>query len=114
MCIRDRPGTGRIIAITSDHTAGNLPYGASKGAMDRILLAAASEFRSLGVTANVINPGATDTGWMTKELMADVRRTTLLGRVGIPQDCANLVRFLCSKEGGWINAQLLYSNGGIQ
>ncbi len=108
------PGTGRIIAITSDHTAGNLPYGASKGAMDRIVLAAASEFRSLGVTANVINPGATDTGWMTEELMADVRRTTLLGRVGIPQDCANLVRFLCSKEGGWINAQLLYSNGGIQ
>ncbi len=60
------PGTGRIIAITSDHTAGNLPYGASKGAMDRIVLAAAREFRTKGITANVINPGATDTGWMSE------------------------------------------------
>jgi len=111
---RGEPGTGRIIAITSDHTAGNLPYGASKGALDRIVLAAACEFRALGITANVINPGATDTGWMTEELMATVRRITLAGRVGLPQDCANLVRFLCSKEGGWINAQLIYSNGGLE
>ena len=111
---RGEHGTGRIIALTSDHTAGNLPYGASKGALDRIVLAAASEFRALGITANVINPGATDTGWMSEELMADVRQWTLLGRVGTPQDCANLVRFLCSPEGGWINGQLLYSNGGIE
>lgn len=32
---------------------------------------------------------------------------------GMPQDCANLVRFLCSKEGGWINSQLLYRNRGL-
>jgi 3-oxoacyl-[acyl-carrier protein] reductase len=107
-------GTGRIIAITSDHTAGNLPYGASKGAMDRIVLASAQEFRSLGITANVINPGATDTGWMSADLKADIQARTLLNRVGMPQDCANLVKFLCSKEGGWINGQLLYSNGGFQ
>jgi len=111
---RGAHGTGRIISITSDHTAGNLPYGASKGAMDRIVLAAAVEFRALGITANVINPGATDTGWMPEALMAEVKRATLLGRVGTPQDCANLVKFLCSPEGGWINAQLLYSNGGLQ
>jgi 3-oxoacyl-[acyl-carrier protein] reductase len=107
-------GNGRIISITSDHTAGNLPYGASKGAMDRIVLAAAHEFKDLGVTANVINPGATDTGWMPPELMALVQRTTPLARVGLPLDCANLVKFLCSKDGGWINAQLLYSNGGTR
>ena len=110
---RGQPGAGRIIAITSDHTAGNLPYGASKGALDRIVLAAASEFRGRGITANVINPGATDTGWMSEGLMDQVRRNTFLGRVGQPQDCANLVRFLCSPEGGWINGQLLYSDGGI-
>jgi 3-oxoacyl-[acyl-carrier protein] reductase len=107
-------GTGRIISITSDHTAGNLPYGASKGAMDRIVLASAQEFRSLGITANVISPGATDTGWMSADLKADIQSRTLLNRIGMPQDCANLVKFLCSKEGGWINGQLLYSNGGFQ
>ena len=36
-------GRGRIVALTSDHTAGNLPYGASKGALDRIVIAAARE-----------------------------------------------------------------------
>jgi 3-oxoacyl-[acyl-carrier protein] reductase len=39
---------------------GNLPYGASKGALDRITLAAAREFAALRITANVINPGTTD------------------------------------------------------
>lgn len=106
-------GSGRIIAITSDHTVGNLPYGASKGAMDRIVLAAAHEFSHLGITANVINPGATDTGWMTDEQLTEFGQQVPLGRVGLPQDCANLVQFLCSEKGGWINGQLLKSNGGI-
>jgi 3-oxoacyl-[acyl-carrier protein] reductase len=110
---RGQHGSGRIVSLTSDHTAGNLPYGASKGAMDRITLAAARELADLGVTCNAINPGPTDTGWMTEEQKADMIRFTPLGRLGVPQDCANLVTFLCSAEGGWINAQLLQSNGGL-
>ncbi len=106
------PGRGRLISITSDHVAGNMPYGASKGALDRITLAAAQEFGPLGITANVINPGATDTGWMSAEMMAQIARQAPLGRVSQPEDCAHLVSFLCSPEGGWINGQLLYSNGG--
>lgn len=107
-------GTGRIIAITSDHVAGNLPYGASKGAMDRIVLAAAEENRKKGITANVINPGATDTGWMQEDLKSRIRDATFLNRIGKPEDCANLVAFLCSEKGGWINGQLIYSNGGFR
>ncbi|MCU1391428.1 MAG: short-chain dehydrogenase [Ilumatobacteraceae bacterium] len=105
-------GAGRIVALTSDHTAHNLPYGASKGAMDRIVLAAAVELASLGVTANVINPGATDTGWMDAETEAAVRAGNLQDRIGTTTDCARLVRFLCSADGQWINGQLLSSDGG--
>ncbi|MGC5411029.1 SDR family oxidoreductase, partial [Streptomyces sp. DT225] len=105
-------GTGRIIALTSDHTVGNLPYGASKGALDRITLAAARELAHLGVTANVINPGPVDTGWMNEELADLIRRDTPLGRLGTPQDTAHLVDFLCSPQGQWVNGQLLKSNGG--
>lgn len=108
------PGRGRIIALTSDHVVGNLPYGASKGALDRIVLAAARELGHLGITANVINPGATDTGWMSQEQMQESARRIPLGRVSAPEDCAHLVSFLCSKQGGWINGQLLHSNGGAQ
>jgi len=106
-------GSGRVISLTSDATIGNLPYGASKGALDRITLAAAQELSQLGVTANVINPGPTDTGWMNAEHAEQVKQATPLGRLGQPMDCANLVAFLCSAEGGWINGQLLQSNGGF-
>ncbi|MFF4905290.1 SDR family oxidoreductase [Streptomyces sp. NPDC001260] len=106
-------GAGRIIALTSDHTVGNLPYGASKGALDRITLAAAHELAGLGVTANVINPGPVDTGWMTEDVREHCLRATPLGRLGTPRDTAHLVDFLCSAQGGWINGQLLMSNGGL-
>ncbi|QKV96919.1 SDR family oxidoreductase [Streptomyces sp. NA02950] len=107
------PGSGRIVALTSDHTAGNLPYGASKGAQDRITLAAAQELAHLGVSANVINPGPVDTGWMSDEVWADCLGRTPLGRLGTPRDTAHLVDFLCSPQGQWVNGQLLMSNGGF-
>ncbi|MFE9860116.1 SDR family oxidoreductase [Streptomyces sp. NPDC005780] len=109
---RAAPGSGRIVALTSDHTVGNLPYGASKGALDRITLAASHELAHLGVTANVINPGPVDTGWMNDELSRLLVRNTPLGRLGTPQDTAHLVDFLCSPQGQWVNGQLLKSNGG--
>ncbi|MDN4615909.1 SDR family oxidoreductase [Leifsonia sp. F6_8S_P_1B] len=106
-------GSGRIVALTSDHTAHNLPYGASKGALDRIVQAAAVELAHLGITANLVNPGPIDTGWMTPELAESLRAETALGRLGTPQDTADLVGFLLSDRGGWINGQLLQSNGGF-
>lgn len=41
---------GAIIAFTSDHTTGNLPYGASKGALDRIVISAARELGPRGIS----------------------------------------------------------------
>ncbi len=107
-------GPGRIVSITSDHTADNLPYGASKGAMDRIVLASAVELAGQGITANVINPGATDTGWLSPEIEGQVLERNLQPRLGEPTDVANLVSFLCSEQGQWVNGQLLYSDGGLR
>jgi 3-oxoacyl-[acyl-carrier protein] reductase len=110
---RGEPGAGRLVALTSDHVVGNLPYGASKGALDRIVLAAARELAELRITANVVNPGPIDTGWMTPEQVAEVIRTNPRGRAGRPSDPAALISFLCSAEGEWVNGQLLYCDGGI-
>ncbi|MET1064151.1 MAG: SDR family oxidoreductase [Arthrobacter sp.] len=107
------PGLGRIVALTSDHTAHNLPYGASKGALDRIVMAAASELGHRGITANLVNPGPVDTGWMSPGLGEVLSGETALGRLGTQQDAANLVSFLLSERGGWINGQVLHSNGGF-
>jgi 3-oxoacyl-[acyl-carrier protein] reductase len=105
---------GRIVALTSDHTAHNTPYGASKGALDRIVVAAAVELADRGVRANAINPGPIDTGWMTDEIRAMGASDTPAGRLGTPEDTADLVRFLLSDQGSWINGQVLYSNGGFR
>lgn len=106
------PGGGAAIALTSDHTVHNLPYGATKGALDRLVLAAAHELGHLGLRTNVVNPGPVDTGWMSDEIQASGVAQQPTGRLGTPTDIANLVRFLLSDAGGWINGQLLYANGG--
>ena len=74
----------------------------------------ARNLAALGITANAINPGPVDTGWMTDENRADTLARTPLRRGGRPEDTANLVAFLCSDQGGWVNGQLLYSNGGFR
>ena len=110
------PGAARarIVALTSDHTVDNLPYGASKGALDRIVTAAAVELADRGVRANVINPGPVDTGWMDDETRAWCTEATPAGRLGTAEDTSNLVRFLLSTPGAWINGQILTSNGGFK
>lgn len=106
-------GSGRIIALTSDGTVQNIPYGASKGALNRIVIAAATELSGLGITANCVDPGPTDNGWMTEQLKAEIMASTPLRRLGLPRDAANLIAFLCSPDGGWINGQLIKSDGGL-
>ena len=62
---RDVPG--RIVGLTSDAVHGEVAYGASKAALDRITVAAAVELAPRGITVNAVNPGPNATGWMTEE-----------------------------------------------
>ena len=112
---RRLPGDdGRVVAFTSDALTDNVPYGVSKGALDRVVKAAAWELGARGIRANCINPGPTETGWISEELRTLISRRAPLGRPSLPQDSANLVAFLLSREGAWITGQLLHSNGGLQ
>lgn len=104
---------GSIVALTSDHTVWNMPYGASKGAMDRIVLAAARELAHLHIRSNVVNPGPVDTGWMDEATRLSLTARQPTGTLGTPRETANLVSFLMSQEGSWINGQLLKSDGGF-
>ena len=104
---------GRIVALTSDSIVGNLPYGASKAALDRIVIAAARELADRNILANVINPGPIDTGWMDDAMRAGCLSRQPTGRLGTPADIARLVSFLFSDRGDWINGQLLKSDGGF-
>ncbi|UPL14313.1 SDR family oxidoreductase [Microbacterium galbinum] len=107
------PDGGAVVAFTSDHTTGNLPYGASKGALDRIVISAARELGPQGISANVVNPGPIDTGWMDDEIRDALTPMHPLGRAGTPRDIAGITAFLLSPEGRWISGQLLHTDGGF-
>ncbi|MGW8484311.1 SDR family oxidoreductase [Microbacterium sp. NPDC055903] len=104
---------GAVVALTSDHTTGNLPYGASKGALDRLVISAARELGPLGISANALNPGPIDTGWMEPGFAEELIPAHPLGRLGTPGDIAAVVSFLVSPEGRWVSGQLLHSDGGF-
>ncbi|QEW02576.1 SDR family oxidoreductase [Microbacterium lushaniae] len=104
---------GAVVALTSDHTTGNLPYGASKGALDRIVISAARELGPRGISANVLNPGPIDTGWMDDGTRAALTAAQPLGRLGTPPDIAEVVAFLVSDAGRWVSGQLLHADGAF-
>lgn len=110
---RQAPGWGRIIALTSDHVVHNLPYGVTKGALDRLVLSCTRELADFNITANVLNPGPVDTGWMTDEIRASGIAQQPNHRFGTPDDIGAVIAFLVSNEGSWINGQLIKADGGF-
>lgn len=108
---------GRIINMTSGQQQGpmqeELAYVATKGAISAFTLSLSAELAPLGITVNAVNPGPTDTGWMTEELKTELSPKFLLGRMGQPGDAAGLVAFLASEEAGWITGQVINSEGGF-
>lgn len=110
------PG-GRIVNLTSGQSqgpmVGELAYAASKGAIEAFTITLAAEVGHKGITVNAINPGPTNTGWMTEESRRKLAPKFALGRVGEPEDAARLVAFLASDEAAWITGQILHSEGGF-
>ena len=104
---------GAVVALTSDATTGNVPYGASKGALDRIVISAACGLGPKNISASVLNPGPIDTGWMNDAIRNELVRKQPSGRLGQPADIAGVVAFLVSEEGRWKSGQLLNADGGF-
>jgi 3-oxoacyl-[acyl-carrier protein] reductase len=92
---------------------GELAYIATKGAIEAFTVTLAAEVAPLGITVNAVNPGPTDSGWMSEEVKAAVLARMGMGRLGMPADAARLVAFLASEDGGWITGQILHSEGGF-
>ncbi|MBI5755432.1 MAG: 3-oxoacyl-[acyl-carrier-protein] reductase [Nitrospirae bacterium] len=111
---------GRIISIASIVGAmgniGQANYAASKAGIIGFTKSIAREYANRGITANGIAPGFIETD-MTKGLPEDVRNTLInqipMGRLGTPEDVANVVRFLASDEAAYITGQVIHVNGGM-
>lgn len=98
-------GWGRIVSLTSggrDGFPGEVSYGAAKAALESITLSAAWELGEHGVTANLVHPPHTDTGWMTPEVEREAIAASPLGHYAQPEDVAETIAYLCSPAAGFI------------
>ncbi|MDX6559275.1 MAG: 3-oxoacyl-[acyl-carrier protein] reductase [Blastocatellia bacterium] len=106
---------GRIIYLTSGQDLGPMPgelaYAASKGAICAFMRSFAKEVGSKGITVNAVDPGPTNTGWMSEELQASLIRQNPAGRLGSPEDAARVIVFLASSAAEWISGQVIHSRG---
>jgi 3-oxoacyl-[acyl-carrier protein] reductase len=106
---------GRIINLSSGQAITPMPqslaYATTKGAVEAFTSSLAAEVASKGITVNAVDPGGTDTGWMTDELKGELTRQMGMGRVGQPDDAARLIAFLASEAAGWITGQVIHSRG---
>ncbi|GAA3127822.1 SDR family oxidoreductase [Streptomyces rameus] len=112
---------GRIVNISTLNTVfpapGNAPYAASKGALEQLTLVASRELGARGITVNTVSPGATDTDLLRAanepEELAMAIGMTSLGRLGQPEDVADVVAFLVGPDGRWLTGQNIRANGGV-
>jgi 3-oxoacyl-[acyl-carrier protein] reductase len=106
---------GRIINISTDAAHShpeNVSYAASKHAIESYSRSAAVELGKYGITINVVAPGPIQTGYIVPSLAEEITLNTPLGRVGEPEDVADVILFLASEQAHWLTGQLLYVGGG--
>jgi 3-oxoacyl-[acyl-carrier protein] reductase len=114
-----RNSSGRIINISSvvGHTgnAGQIPYTMEKAALDAFSKSLAQELRGRNVLVNSVAPGFIETD-MTGELSPEMKDKILtniaLGRIGRPEEVAEVVAFL-AKKGSYITGSVIHVNGGL-
>ena len=111
---------GRIINITSVVGAmgniGQSNYAATKAGAEGFSRSLARELGSRGITVNCVAPGFIDTD-MTRGLPEEQRELLQqqipLGRLGQPEEIAEIVAFLAGEQGGYITGETVHVNGGM-
>ncbi|SES28620.1 3-oxoacyl-[acyl-carrier protein] reductase [Gracilibacillus ureilyticus] len=105
---------GRIINLVSGGPdPNNLAYIATKGMTIAITEPLSVALAPIGITVNSINPGPTDSGWMTEEIKHHLLPQFPSGRLGEPDDAAKIIRFLASDDSYWMTGQTIRAEGGF-
>jgi 3-oxoacyl-[acyl-carrier protein] reductase len=119
--LRHMVDAGRIVCVSTVGTVLNVPggtcYFGSKAAVEQFCRTLAKEVAPRGITVNVVSPGFTETQMLLATMTPDACRNfiemTPLHRLGQPEEIAEVIAFLASERGRWINRQNLAADGGI-
>ena len=101
---------GRIIGLTSGGALGfpeEVSYGAAKAAQENYTMSAAVELAPLGITANMVHPPVTDTGWVTDAVRDAVAADPLLIHVASPAEVAAVIAYLASDAAALITGNVI-------
>jgi 3-oxoacyl-[acyl-carrier protein] reductase len=117
---RLRPG-GTIVNFSSSVVGigrpGYTAYAATKGAVEALTLTLAHELRGRDLSVNAVAPGPTATALFLddkdEDTIAGMAAEPPLERLGTPEDIAELVAFLASPAGHWVDGQVIRANGGL-
>ena len=101
---------GRIVSLASgspEGFPGEVSYGAAKAALENFTMSAAFELARLGITANVVHPPVTDTGWVTGEVRRFVQESTDHFNVAEPGEVATIIAYLASDDARLITGNVV-------
>ncbi len=112
---------GRIVNISVAGTVMPIAFAGlnngSRAATDQFTLSLSKELGARGITANNVAIGLTRTDGLNENPPPDLREKYIpkipLGRLGEPEDIADVVAFLCSHDGRWITSQTIRADGGL-
>ena len=96
---RFRGDRGRIVSLTSGGPMGfpgEVSYGAAKAALESYTMSASIELGPRNITANVVYPPVTDTGWVTDDVRRFVEQSTDHWHVATPEQVADVIAWVCS------------------
>lgn len=112
---------GRVVAVSTGYTTvaapTHLAYTASKAGLEGVLHAVSPELAKRGITVNSVAPGIIDTDlnadWIDAPGARDgAAQVSAFGRIGTPEDVADIIAFLASDRGRWITGQTINATGG--
>jgi 3-oxoacyl-[acyl-carrier protein] reductase len=104
------PGWGRIVGLTSGGDLGfpeEVSYGAAKAAQTNYTMSAAFELADLGITANMVHPPVTDTGWVTDEVRRAVADSATHVHVAAAHEVAEVIAYLASDAAALITGNII-------
>jgi len=107
-------------AVSNIAPPGSSIYTATKGAVDAITHVLAKELGAKKIRVNSINPGMVETegthtaGFIGSDFETEIVRTTPLGRIGQPDDIADVAVFLASEDSRWLTGEILLASGGVR
>jgi 3-oxoacyl-[acyl-carrier protein] reductase len=108
---------GSVVTISSVSARlgqrGQTNYAAAKAGLEGASRALASEVARLGIRVNVVAPGLIETGMIQDISSEFIKQIIPMGRVGLPEEVATVVRFLCSDDASYITGQVIPVNGGM-